>query len=194
MERSDLKELHYIAPIANVGSILDRGILCNAAAARVKHDSIADETVQERRSGVRVPGGIELHQYVNLYLNARNSMLYRRARGEKRADELCVLRVDTEVLNAPGSVIADCNAASDYVQFYSVDDGLAALSKVELFATYWENWRHKSRMSAEALVPSVVGPEYLTGAYVGSHLAKIGLQRVAGQRIPIVRNNHMFFL
>lgn len=194
MERSDLKELHYITPIANVASILERGILCHAAAARVEHDSIADETVQERRSGVRVPGGIELHQYVNLYLNARNSMLYRRARGEKRTDELCVLRVDTEVLNAPRTVIADCNAASDYVQFYSVDDGLAALSKVELFATYWENWRHKSRMSAEALVPSVVGPEYLTGAYVGSHLARIGLQRVAGQRIPIVRNNHMFFL
>lgn len=194
MERSELEELHYITPIANVGSILERGILCNASAARVEHRSVADESVQERRSDVRVPSGTKLHHYVNLYLNARNSMLYRRARGERRTDELCVLRVTTEVLNTPGTVIADCNAASDYVQFYSVDDGLAALSRVELFATYWENWRHRSRMSAEALVPSVVGPEYLTGAYVGSDLAKGRLERIASRRLPIVRNNRMFFL
>lgn len=45
MERSDLTELHYITPIANVASILDRGILSHASAARVEHDSIADKSV-----------------------------------------------------------------------------------------------------------------------------------------------------
>ena len=199
MERSDLKELHYITPIANVGSILERGILCNASAARVEHRSVADESVQERRSGVRVWGKTRLHRYVNLYLNARNPMLFRLIR-EGGTNDLCVLRVASRIVDSSDVVIADSNAASDYVRFHRVDDGLAALRKEELFADYWthadpiETMRHKSRMQAEALVPSVVGPGYVTGAYVGSDLAGVGLKRVAGQRIPIVRNNHMFFL
>ena len=90
MERADLKELHYITPIANVASILERGILSHISATRIKHDSVADESVQERRSRVQVQGKTRLHHYVNLYLNARNPMLYRLARGEGRTDDLCV--------------------------------------------------------------------------------------------------------
>lgn len=198
MERSDLTELHYITPISNVASILNRGILCYASATRVEHDSVADEEVQERRSKVRVRGKTRLHRYANLYLNARNAMLYRRLREGCRND-LCVLKVATEVLDLPEVVIADGNAASGYAQFHSVEDGLAALREEELFADYWthddpiETMRHRSRMQAEVLVPSVIGPEYVTEAYVGSDLAAAGLQRVVGQRIPIIRNDRMFF-
>ena len=193
MERADLKELHYIAPIANVGSILDRGILCHASAARVEHGSIADQSVQALRSGVRVPGGGRLHGYANLYLNARNAMLYRRAIHEGRIDNLCVMGVAIEVLDFPGVMIADRNAASRIVRFYEVDKGLAALSKWELFANDWENDLHRSRMQAEVLVPGAVGSEYLTRAHVGSDIAKGQHERVVSQRFPIVRNNFMFF-
>ena len=198
MERSDLTELHYSTPISNVASFLDRGILSYASVKRVKHDSVADEEVQERRSKVRVRGKTRLHRYTNLYLNARNAMLYRRLQ-EGRRNDLCVLKVATEVLDLPEVVIADGNAASGYAQFHSVEDGLAALRKEELFADYWthddpiETMRHRSRMQAEVLVPSVIGPEYVTEAYVGSDLAAAGLHRVVGRRIPIVRNNRMFF-
>ena len=199
MERSDLEELHYITPITNVASILERGILSHVSAAQIEHDSIADESVQERRSKVRVRGEIKLHRYANLYLNARNSMLYLRARVNCRTDDLCVLRVATAVLDSPGVVITDCNAASGYAQFHGVDSGFAALHKEELFALRWThtNWaaerRHSSRMQAEVLVPGVIGPEYLIGAYVGSDRAKARLSQVVGRRIPIVRNNYMFF-
>jgi hypothetical protein len=43
------------------------------------------------------------------------------------------------------------------------------------FADYWthlddqiEEWRHKSRMCAEILVPDVVPPQYIAGAYAVS--------------------------
>ena len=156
--------------------------------------------MQERRSRVQVRGKTRLHHYVNLYLNARNPMLYRLARGEGRTDDLCVLRVSTKVLDSFEVVIADGNASSGYAQFHSVDDGLAALRKEYLFADYWthadpiETMRHGSRMQAEVLVPGVVDPEYVTGAYVGSDLATTRLSQVVGRRTPIVRKNHMFFL
>lgn len=194
MERSDLKELYYITPIANIGSILDWGILCHASAARVEHDSIADQSVQALRSRVQVPGGARLHGYANLYLNARNAMLYRLAIHEGRIDNLCVMGVAIEVLDFPGVMIADRNAADSIVRFYEVDKGLAALSKWELFANYWDNDVHRSRMQAEVLVPGTVGPSTLTRAYVGSNIAKGRLERVVSRRFPIVHNNLMFFL
>ena len=66
MERSNLTELHYITPISNVASILDRGILSHDSTAQVDPDSIADKSVQARRSRVPVLGGAKLHDYANL--------------------------------------------------------------------------------------------------------------------------------
>nr|VFJ98995.1 MAG: protein of unknown function (DUF4433) [Candidatus Kentron sp. LFY] len=71
--------------------------------------------VQDRRNKIQVPGGMRLHQYANLYFDARNPMMYKRL---AQVEVLCVLCVSTDVLNLPGVVITDQNAASDYVRFY----------------------------------------------------------------------------
>src|SRR5712691_2607983 len=52
-------------------------------------------------------------RYVNLYLCARNPILYKR---QSRHAELCVLRIDPRVLDLPGVVVTDGNAASAYVR------------------------------------------------------------------------------
>ena len=67
MRREDLVELHYITPTANVPSILKRGILSNKGAGKIPHQSVAMEEVQSRRAPKIVPGGLPLHDYVNLY-------------------------------------------------------------------------------------------------------------------------------
>lgn len=55
MEHSRIQELHYITDMANVASILERGILSNRLARRVVgHVSVADADVQARRAGKRV--------------------------------------------------------------------------------------------------------------------------------------------
>ena len=65
---SDLEELHYITPIANLPSILKLGILSNAEVSRrrVTSVSIALPGVQERRESKVIPGAKALHEYVNL--------------------------------------------------------------------------------------------------------------------------------
>lgn len=114
MERGELRELHYVAPIVNLASIARYGILSHARAARVvpDHESVADASVQGRRAGKQLPSGRALHEYANLYLNARNPMLYRRCH-EGRTRDLCVLRIDVRVLDRPGAYVADRNAACD---------------------------------------------------------------------------------
>lgn len=74
MKRSELTELHYITPIANVPSILRQGILSHNRAKRVQHQSVAMNEIQDRRAKVTVPGGKKLHEYVNLYSDKKPSL------------------------------------------------------------------------------------------------------------------------
>ncbi len=134
---------------------------------KLPHDSVAMQEVQERRDKVRVPGGLKLHQYANLYFHARNPMLYKR---KDEAGRLCVVKVSVEVWYYPQSVIADRNASSDYVRFLSIDQ----VSQLDLEAVYAKDWRHpndriaylrhKSQKCAEFLVPRRVPPNYIIGA------------------------------
>lgn len=107
-------ELHCIMPIANIESVMAHGILSHERAAKLKHRSVAMQPVQDGRDQKQVPRGLKLHQYANLYFHARNPMLFKRL---PQVAGLCVLRVSVRVLGLPGTVITDCNAASDYVRF-----------------------------------------------------------------------------
>jgi hypothetical protein len=98
MQRDELKELHFITSIENLGSILEKGILCHDKASSIPHTSVALEDVQDRRRGKRVPTGGLLHSYANLYFHARNPMMSYLVKNNHR--DLVVVRVSTEVLDA----------------------------------------------------------------------------------------------
>ena len=156
-------------PLANVPSVMERGILSHERASKVTHVSAAMDEIQERRDKKRVPGGLKLHQYANLYFHARNPMMFKR---KEDAPNLCVLRVSTEVLELSGVVITDQNAASDLVRFLHPNQhGL--LDFESIFALNWTHpndpfayRRHRSKKCAEVLVPNAVDSRFLVGAYV----------------------------
>lgn len=132
MKREDLTQFHYITPIENIASILAHGILSHAGAQRVGHKSVAKPEIQERRAGkVAGPRGKPLHEYVNLYFDARNPMMF--LRKESHMD-LCVLRVRVGVLDLPGVVITDRNASADYVRFAPAPNGLSIVDRELVFA------------------------------------------------------------
>jgi hypothetical protein len=114
MDRGDLDELHSIQPIANVAGILELGILSHNRARVVERVDVAAAEIQDRRVGVTVPGGRPLHDYANLYFDARNPMMSVR---RTRHAELCVLRISCDVLDLPDVVVTDGNASSDYIRF-----------------------------------------------------------------------------
>jgi hypothetical protein len=180
MNRQEIAELHYIAPIENLPSIVKHGILSHNRAAEVAHGSVAMEEIQTRRRDKRIPCARSLHDYANLYFDAHNPML---SRVRERNDTICVLRVGAGVLDLPGVIIADCNASSGYVHFQPVAEGLAALSRERVFARYWthpddplDEMRHKSQKCAEVLVPDRVDPCYIVGAYVANATALAGIK------------------
>jgi hypothetical protein len=196
MNRADLPELHYITAIANVPSIMQHGILSHTLADQRVHYSVAMAEIQERRKNKQIPGAGLLHEYANLYFDAHNPML---SKCRDRNDEICVLRIDATVLDEPGVIVTDRNAASDWVGFWSVNDGLSVIRRDRVFARYWthrdnpyDEMRHKSEKCAEVLVPERVRTVLIVEAYVANQTALEAFQRLS-TGLPVRIRADMFF-
>ncbi len=195
MNVSDISELHFIASIANASSIMEKGILCHRLAQKLAHQDLSMPEVQDRRGRRVVPNGRPLHDYANLYIHARNPMLF--VRKDHHA-EICVFRIRTDVLYLPEVVIADGNAASDYTAFWPAPDGLEKLDKALVLAEFWTDpdtfayWNKKRVRCAEVLIPQRVPPEYILGAYVSCDAAQARFSAAVPQLVVEV-NAYLFF-
>jgi hypothetical protein len=192
----DVKELHYITPIENLPSILTHGILSHKRAERLSHKSVAMADVQARRAAVRIPGGRALHEYANLYFNARNVMMYVLSGQHRR---LCIVRIRPDVLQLEGVVITDRNAAVSICRWGVYPDDLARLDRKRVFAERWnlhddemERLRHRAEMCAEALIPDRVLPEDIVGAYVSSTASAAEIRQLT-PKLAVEVNGYMFF-
>jgi len=192
---SDFNELHYITDITNMPSIMANGILSHNLAKRLPHKSVAMAEIQERRDRKRVPPGKLLHDYVNLYFHARNPMLYKL---KDLHAELCVLKIDKEVLNLLNVVITDRNASCDFAKFAPSPSGLSGVNTSLVFAEFWTDLDpikkdyKKSVKCAEVLVPNKVDVCNIIGAYVSCNEAKSELEKIT-PNLNIIINPYLFF-
>lgn len=175
MDRENLTELHYITHIDNLPSIFKNGLVCNTRSVKLQHVSIALPNIQDLRSKVKIPNGLRLHEYVNLYLHARNPMMYVR---KDMHHDLAVLRISTEILDTTGAIVTDGNASSQYTAFYPSPAGLQYIDSDKVFAEYWssddqiQHWNNKRLRCAELLIPYHLPSEFIFGAYTsGSEAA-----------------------
>jgi hypothetical protein len=157
--------------------------------------SVALAEVQERRESKVIPGAKPLHEYVNLYICARNPMMYLR---RSQHEALCVLQINPGVLSLPGVVIADGNAASGPTAFWRSPSGLSKVDKDTVFAEWWTDpdpfvlWENRRVKCAEVLVPDRLDARFITGAYVSCAVAESDLRTIA-PGISIIVDPHMFF-
>jgi len=123
-------------------------------------------------------------------------MLYKRG---GQHEELCVLRVTSDVLDLPGVVVTSGNASSQYVRFGAGAAGLGIVDRDLTFAEFWihqdpiEYFRRKSAKCAEVLVPDRVDPQLIVGAYVSGDVGRAAL-RAANEALQATINKHLFFL
>jgi hypothetical protein len=195
LERSDVREFHYICRIENIRSILAHGILSFDLAQGYNPVSFALATAQARRAVKYPTPGRSVHGYANLYFDAHNPAL------SKRRDQnpsLAVLTVARDVLDLPGAMIATMNAAAGSVEFYPSPDGLANLDAEIVYARYWLHddpaikEEHGRMKCAEILVPDRVECRHITGAYVASASAAASLSEIAPD-LPVEVWRHLFF-
>ncbi len=171
------------------------GILCNKKARQLRHASIAMTEIQDKRACKAVPGGKPLHDYVNLYMCARNPMMRKRA---DQHTDLCVLKVSTDVMDISGAIVTDGNAASNYSAFLPSPAGLIKVDHDMVFAEYWtdsdliQEWVQKRIKCAEVLVPNKVDVSHIAGAYVSCAEARDKLIG-ASFLLSITIDTHLFF-
>lgn len=189
----EIEEFHNIMPIENIPSIMINGILSYDLANEIEHSSVAMNVVQNRRENVKVPNGLQLHQYANMYFHARNPMLFKR-----RNDDICIIRIDKEICQLSNVVFADRNASSDYVEFLDLHQ-VALLDYNYIFAQDWRDddqykyFEKRSKKCAEVLIPNSVEYQYVIGIYVKNDRDKNRLQQFGFDKL-ITINKDLFFL
>lgn len=187
--------LYNIQAIDNIPSIMKRGLLSNERAKSIAHTSIAMNEVQARRELVRVPNGLMLHQYANLYFDPRNPMLSRK---RSQNEEICILKFDRSVLDIEGVILSDKNASSDYAAFYETKNGLENIDFDLVYAQYWtdddyyEQCRKKSIKCAEVLVPYCIPFDYVVCAAVVNDASADRLKSVGFNRLIVVEPRVFF--
>lgn len=187
--------LYNIQAIDNMPSIMQRGLLSNERASTINHVSIAMNEVQARRELVRIPNGMKLHQYANLYFDPWNPMLSRK---RSQNEDICILKFDRVVLDFEGVILSDRNASSDYAAFYGAKAGLEHIDFDLVYARYWtdddyyEQCRKKSIKCAEVLVPNSISFDYVACAAVVNEDAANRLKATGFNRKIIVEPRVFF--
>lgn len=136
-----------------------------------------------------------LHEYVNLYFNARNPMMYKR---RKLYQETCVLSVSSDVLSLPGVVVSDMNAARDLCKFMEPRIALEMMDFDIIYTRNWnvpnefEKYRLQGALCAEVLVPNTVAYRYIRSVYIADQNMEPSLIELGFDK-PIICDADMFF-
>ena len=195
-------KLYYVVRVENLPSVLKLGILSNHSCEdeHINHMSFALDTVQEKRESKEVPNGLSLHEYANLYFDARNPAMFYLKKNSEHFERLCVLVLDGEsTLSIPGAVVSDMNAACGVAGFYAAND-LTALNMERIYAPSWihggdnmETFRHKHEKLAEALIPHKIDPKHFIGIYAQSDKMEAEIKAL-GCTLKVKVYPNIFFL
>ena len=184
--------LYYICHVENLGSILEKGIFSrqDVEAQNITHRDIHDPGVLSHRDKT-LPNGKNLQEYINLYFQPRNAMLYRLVCNLDRKP-LVILQIDSSVLEVEGSYFSDRNAAAYGAQFFSNLSDLKRIDEKVFKKEYWtDSDDTKQRMMAEVLVPEPIPPDRILTIY--RPLNDENVKKLAGDK-PIAVEPDMFFL
>lgn len=198
MNRGDIRELHYITPLTNLSSILERGLLSHNRAERLAHVSVADANIQELRVNKKLPNGRYLHDHVNMFFDVRNAMMYKVCATQGH-HMLAVIRVSPTAIDLPGAMITDGNAAAVMTRFDApTSKAFDRLDSLRIYAEYWTDPQsdiqaeRKRQRSAEVLIPNTVSTDFIMGIYVSCDAVYDEVVS-SGQSISVTISEHLFF-
>lgn len=179
-------ELYYITHIDNVSSIVSRGIMSKTLLARqnLSPTDISDPDVQRWRDLAEPVFGRAIHDYVPLYFNPLNAMLYKR---RELRDSLVICVIPIRRLLDKQHVFTDGNAASGSTSFSS-DFEIVRTSDSVLKARSWSDLPDgRRRRCAEMLVYERVPSNAIEMLYCNSAGSRRAVALVAPCQVLIDR-------
>lgn len=188
-----IDSLFHITHRANLPGILRNGLLCRhqIETQQISYHDLSDPGCQARRTHRRLGSScVNLHDYVPLFINPRNPMLYRLERSlqeQGRPEDLVILELDAEPAGSPGSLLSDGIASSSASTLYRASDpaGWAALDWEAIRCCSWVDAPEGTgrRKMAEVLVPTALEPRHIRKVWMlrePSLLTGVALALVTG--------------
>lgn len=183
-----IDHLFHITHLDNVPGILRRGLLCRnrIEALHIPYMDLSDADCQARRSCRDLDGrSVDLHDYVPLFIEPRNAMLYRlqKSLGDSgAADELVILEVSADAAQWGASLLADGIASSPVTQIFHARDeaGWESLDWDAIRCRCWldqpDPQAAKRRRMAEVMVSSHLQRRHIQKVWLKSPSAMEGLR------------------
>jgi len=194
-----LRGLYYITHIDNLPSILERGILCHRKVEdeKIAFTPIYDASIVANRKERKLPDGRNLWDFVNLYFQPRNAMLYRVVFfSGVNLEDIIIIGLKATILNRKEVFITTGNAASYNTEIHSAKKAREYIKSIRE-KTDREWWASedgsKRELMAECLVPDKVDTDDISEIYVPNHNSLRKVKRICKRNIPIIPEPELFF-
>lgn len=180
-EYVEIEFLYNINHLKNLENIFVYGLLSRNELKKsncLNNEDISNSSVQSRRAKKRVDKeGHTLHDYANLYFDARNPMMYYEV-CHVDINCLCVICVDKKVLDLKNTLVTDSNASKDMAMIMSPEEGVDLINFDKVKMRYWNHEDPSIKVEnigikcAEVLVFNNIPKEYFKRIKVCTDIAK----------------------
>ena len=172
IESINIATIDHMTHIDNLDSIFTYGLLSHNNPYR-KVD-ISNQEVNSRRNKVEPIYSRNIHDYVPLYFNPRNAMLYRNQK--IFGDSVIVLAFNKDLLLFENSIFTNGNAASNSTLYSNDINYLSQMEWDKIWSRSWNGFEDeetiKWSMMAEVLIYKKIEITKLVAIYCSSEKAK----------------------
>jgi hypothetical protein len=211
VDKNKIKEIYYITHADNIPSIMNLGVLSHNRAIQQKVFNpkldISNPEVQSLRAKKEIHSSSNesprsLHDYVPLYPQPFNAMMAAVAHSKQNLN-LCVLRISSDILNKPGTLMTNINAACHEAKFFKPAEWTLPLEEFEAVRSLSLQGsdsqkdkeslkRYRRARQFEVLVLDFVLPNQINGIFVPNERLKQDLEAKTGGNLPIEVNPSLF--
>ncbi|MCK4493230.1 MAG: DUF4433 domain-containing protein [Methylococcales bacterium] len=194
ISNAKIATINHMTHINNLDSIFKHGLLSHNNL--YKKVDISNQEVNSRRNKIEPIYHRNIHDYVPLYFNPRNAMLYRNQKIFK--DYVVVLAFDKDLLLFKNSIFTNGNAASNNTLYFNNINCLSQMKWDKIWSRSWNGHEDeefiKWSMMAEVLIYEKLEITKLIAIYCSSNKSKqyIDNNYQLGD-IEVSVNRHIFF-
>lgn len=187
--------LFHMTHINNLNKILDQGLFAHSKITN--YVDISNYDVNLRRGRKEKHHNFKLHDYVPLYFNARNAMLYQKQK--EYPNKIVILEIDNSILNKDYTKFSKGNAARDDSEIETSKHKLINFPWLDIYSETWSENNHmnitrKSLMMSECLIYNHITAKYIRRIHCENIETYSKLKsNVIGIKQEIVISPHLFF-
>ncbi|MFT6506951.1 MAG: hypothetical protein ACJAUK_001040 [Colwellia polaris] len=188
-------KLYHMTHISNLKGILKDGLMSHNLVRT--YVDISNNDVNKRRSRTDNPHKINLHQYVPLYFNPRNAMLF--SCQKQFGEDIVILEIDNEEISNDYTLFSEGNAARQDSKITTNKLDLANFKWEAINSSAWsDNYSGvdinlKSLMMSECLILNSLNSQHILRIFCSNENVRARLFQQSLTNVDIEVDKSLFF-